>query len=383
MVLGRKLVSLEALRRQTSGRVFIAEIDGLRFLAIFAVVLCHIATQVYLQPHGGVIGHVLSPWFANGRRGVRLFFVISGFILCLPFARHYLSGAPSVRLRSYFVRRLTRLEPPYMVWMLLRAALILAVMHGAWGFLLPRLLATLLYVHSLIYGQLSVLSPPVWSLEVEVQFYCVAPILAWVFFAPLRNRWLRRGVMLSVILACSVRQYLLPIAEYSRLGLSIVAYLQYFLAGFLLCDLYLDGWENIRRTYLWDLLSAALLWWTFVSSDRAAHLGMPIATLLLYVGAFKGPVMSAIFRNPVIATLGGMCYSIYLTHNLVLTVATRMFSMLGDSPSPLPLLLVVAVNVVLVFGAGFIYYALLERPCMERDWPYKLWNRAAGLVSAG
>jgi peptidoglycan/LPS O-acetylase OafA/YrhL len=130
MALLRNLFSFKALRRQTSGRAFIAEIDGLRFIAILSVVLCHIATQVYSQPHGIAIGNTLAPWFSNGRRGGRLFFVISGFILCLPFARHHLSGAPPVRLRNYFLRRLTRLEPPYVMWILIRALLILGVLHA-------------------------------------------------------------------------------------------------------------------------------------------------------------------------------------------------------------------------------------------------------------
>ena len=32
-----------------------------------------------------------------------------------PFAAHYIKGARSVNLRKYYLRRLTRLEPPYIV----------------------------------------------------------------------------------------------------------------------------------------------------------------------------------------------------------------------------------------------------------------------------
>lgn len=237
-------------------------------------------------------------------------------------------------------------------------------------------------MHSLVYGQLSVLSPPVWSLEVEVQFYCLAPILTWFFFATFKHRWIRRGAMLAVIVAGSVWQYLAPTDEYSRLGLSIAVYVHYFLAGFLLCDLYLDGWEHIRRTYLWDVMSAGLWWWVFASSERNADLTMPLVTLLLYLGAFKGPLMSSIFRNPLVATIGGMCYSIYLTHNLVLTGGTRLFSELGNSPGSMLLALTIVVNVALVLAVGLIYYAVLERPCMERDWPQKLWRRATAKAVA-
>ena len=44
--------------------------------------------------------------------------MISGFILGLPFARHVLANGPPVVLKQYFLRRLSRLEPPYIVAMI-------------------------------------------------------------------------------------------------------------------------------------------------------------------------------------------------------------------------------------------------------------------------
>ena len=47
--------------------------------------------------------------------GVTIFFVISGFILGRLFASHYLLGHKKPALRSCYLRRLTRLEPPYLI----------------------------------------------------------------------------------------------------------------------------------------------------------------------------------------------------------------------------------------------------------------------------
>lgn len=362
---------MNTLRRQTSGRAYVPEVDGLRFIAILSVVLFHIAVQVREKANGNFIADAMDPVVHNGARGVQLFFVISGFILGLPFARHRLTNAPATRLRTYFLRRLTRLEPPYIVIILIRAALIVIALHQPLRAVFPHLLATLGYSHSLIYGYYSSINPPVWSLEVEIQFYCLAPLIAWILFSFPRATVLRRAALVLAIAAIGVAQRFLDPA--GRIHLTIVDSIQYFLAGFLLCDLYLVGWEKIRHHWLWDLVCLPLWVWVFWWNSSWYHVWMPLACIVLYIGAFKGPISRAFFRNPIVATIGGMCYSIYLTHNLVLTAATALFRPISHAhPSIAAVWLTASVIALVVFGVGLMYYVLLERPCMERDWPQKL-----------
>jgi peptidoglycan/LPS O-acetylase OafA/YrhL len=75
-------------RRVTTERHFIPQIDGLRFAAIFSVVVFHLYASL---DHNGLIPlpfpdgmPVLS---MLSKRGVELFFLISGFILGMPFAK--------------------------------------------------------------------------------------------------------------------------------------------------------------------------------------------------------------------------------------------------------------------------------------------------------
>jgi len=91
-----------ALSRETSSGRFIPEMDGLRFAAIGMVVLFHL--NGYLTVKSRLFYPTLpSDWLAQaayvGFHGVELFFVISGFILGLPFAVHHLKGNPAVCLR--------------------------------------------------------------------------------------------------------------------------------------------------------------------------------------------------------------------------------------------------------------------------------------------
>ena len=90
------------LRRITSSSLFIPEIDGLRFLAIFLVVVYHVSGEVVLRGKFIVASapffhQIVYRFLNNGYKGVLLFFTISGFILALPFAKHVIKKEKAVR----------------------------------------------------------------------------------------------------------------------------------------------------------------------------------------------------------------------------------------------------------------------------------------------
>ena len=115
---------LSHLRRRTSGQELIRPIDGLRFFAIATVVAYHANISACRAKFPGISDDDLASKMSDsfltvllnrGNIGVPIFFAISGFILGLPFARHWMQGASRVNLGSYFERRLSRLEPPYLI----------------------------------------------------------------------------------------------------------------------------------------------------------------------------------------------------------------------------------------------------------------------------
>ena len=135
----------------TSGS-WIPQIDGLRFVAITSVLLFHILGQlsertghsIAIQPRY----HLLTQLVGNGDRGVLLFFVISGYILARPFLRQHRMGGKRVALGAYYLRRVTRLEPPYIL-----ALLIYTTAFVGFGVplqaMLPHLAASTFYLHGL------------------------------------------------------------------------------------------------------------------------------------------------------------------------------------------------------------------------------------------
>jgi peptidoglycan/LPS O-acetylase OafA/YrhL len=230
------------LRRITSGGSWIAEIDGLRFVAICSVVLFHLfgeltqshASRMPIQPRYEGLASILE----HGDRGVRLFFVISGLILCRPFRDQHRYSGKRVSLRYYFLRRVTRLEPPNVLVLLLWAATIVAYFHTPLMNVLEHLLASMFYVHSLIYRAGSTINFVTWSLEVEIQFYLLAPLIAGVFL--IRNSAWRRPLLLAGVIVPGILQ--MHAGPFQQL--TIVFYIQYFLAGYLLCDLLPRGFSR-------------------------------------------------------------------------------------------------------------------------------------------
>jgi peptidoglycan/LPS O-acetylase OafA/YrhL len=53
-------------------------------------------------------------------------------------------------------------------------------------------------------------------------------------------------------------------------------------------------------------------------SRDSGHVVLSFVIVLLYLAAFRGRICSAIFRHPIITDIGGMCYSIYLFHFIII-----------------------------------------------------------------
>jgi peptidoglycan/LPS O-acetylase OafA/YrhL len=357
-------------RRITTQKRFIPQIDGLRFVAISSVVLFHLYASLN---HGGAVQRsAFDP--ANvgmlSKRGVELFFAISGFILGVPFASTYLRGAPKVKLKQYFARRLTRLEPPYILSLLIWAGILLTVARQSSRDVLPHLLASVAYLHNLIYNGDSTINVVAWSLEVEVQFYVLVPLLAGIF--AVADTRLRRGAIVMLMIASSLVGSLFL---HTRLQASVAYYLPFFLAGFLLCDLYVTR-RDWTPSWHWDAI--ALCGWPLVwyLSPGWSHVLLPFIIVPLYLAAFRGSLCSALFSHPIITDIGGMCYSLYLFHFLIISAVGRVSKPLhiGDNFWAYYLLqgVLVLPFVLILCGAFFL---LVERPCMDKDWPRKLRNR--------
>lgn len=336
-------------RRETSSGRFIPEVDGLRFVAITAVVVHHItAAYVETTRRFGAIELPRQWWEVfptattiavgyAGHFGVHLFFVISGFILALPYAEAYRQGQPRPPLSSYYLRRLVRLEPPFLINMLLAFAVIYGTNSG-WRDFLPHLLPSLVYMHGPWYAEASWINGVSWSLEVEVQFYLVMPLLAYLL-APRAPASRRIGLLVLIVALAVAAKYGITRETFPRLELSLANQLHFFLAGFLLADLYqARPAVGLRRHAGWDLVAAAAgVAIYFVLTQRFGLSWLtPLLVVVLYIGLFRGPIGHAFLCNRFVLATGGMCYTIYLYHFLIIRLLAPYTMQLADPGVPLP-----------------------------------------------
>lgn len=314
--------------RITSSGSFIPEIDGLRFLAVASVVLFHLngylEEKVANEYFNGIDYSFLAILLRRGYFGVNLFFVISGFVVALPFAKCYIKGKQLIGLKQYFLRRITRLVPPYVVVMTgLMFASVYFAGNISLAFGIKSYLASLVYSHNILYNERFILNPVIWSLEIEVQFYILAPLMAKVF--SVNSALIRRLSMIAFILA-----YPTVIGFVSLPFPSLIDFIEYFLVGFLLADVYVSEVNLLPRTsldFLIGLLCLAVIWIFEPSNYKySTRILLEMIQIICIFWLFYYVLFHKVFKFltvRLITDLGGMCYSIYLVHYAIISVVGK------------------------------------------------------------
>ncbi len=150
---------------------FRADIQGMRAVAVFAVVLWHAGLS----------------WMPGGYVGVDVFFVISGFLMTSILVSEARREG-HIRLRAFFARRARRLLPAAVTALLGTAVLtVLTLPMTRWSDIGGDIAASAAYVlnwrmaaESVDYLATETAPSPLqhyWSLAVEEQFYLVWPVL--------------------------------------------------------------------------------------------------------------------------------------------------------------------------------------------------------------
>jgi peptidoglycan/LPS O-acetylase OafA/YrhL len=376
-----------ALLRVTSGR-FRPEIDGLRFFAIIPVMFSHLFEWVFRRQHElGFMGNFASTdyrYFVNHLPGVLLFFAISGYILTYQITNASKGGYDWSKFRKYITRRFKRIAPPY--YFLLTATFVIVAVIGfrpsepgrhfdeSQVPLLPSLIVSFLYSHWLIYGQWPRLFGAGWTLEIETQYYVIAPALTLIYLN-LRNKRARIAIGIATILLTSA------IAAQFQVGNfwagTIMKYFPYFFTGIMALELQ-DDLRNIGNAVpkiITNLLAVIAIFFYFrvQAPDSGAGIEMfeyyaiNVACIMMMFLAvsIEGNILRRICVNRYVVIIGGACYSIYLTHGQVIFLLQDfVYRHVVFQETYLAMIFNAACEIPIALLVGLTFYVMIEKPFM-------------------
>ncbi|WP_256070127.1 MULTISPECIES: acyltransferase family protein [unclassified Streptomyces] len=326
-------------------------IDAIRLFAAMAVALHHyVGTARVNRPHNLIwdrpISHIMPSVFrvaAYGWEGVEIFFVISGFVICM--------SCWGRRPRDFFVSRVIRLYPAYWFGVLF-STVVLTALPGVWT--KPSMREVLFNLSMLQSGShIASVDGVYWTLWSELRFYLIFLV---VVAAGLTYR--------KVVVFCCVWGALAMLAPVSGFPLLVLIAdpdgAWYFIAGLALFLMYRFGqdlllWGILALTWLMaqDELSRRISTVEHVSSYRGA--------LVLYTVFLLFMVCVALgFTDRIqwkwLATAGSLTYPFYLIHYTAGTIAIHH---LRDRADP-RLLVAGLIAAGLLFA--YLIHRLIERP---------------------
>jgi peptidoglycan/LPS O-acetylase OafA/YrhL len=311
-----------------------------------------------------VIGHALPMGFPQvpnviavglGRVSVIAFFVLSGFVLSLP----YFDGRP-LPYAAFVVRRICRIYLPYAAAMLAAGVLFYTVwgqgMHLAvYEPIDGRTILHAIFMLGTMHGEN--LDPPTWSLVVEMRYSLLFPLLVWAAMRMPRVTIVASALMSLVLFVLPVRLSVDWYELYDPIGMRTFAgslattayYASAFFGGILLAK-YRDALPGIARQY------GALLWGAtalFAAIGAFRDPWFIVAAILIVALVPHTPAVVRAFAWQPIRWLGRVSYSLYLVHLVILVGLLRI------TGNPL-------LAALLVFPVSFVvaelFYRFIEVP---------------------
>ncbi len=373
----------------TSGRdTYVGGLDGLRAIAVAAVIVFHFAPTV----------------LPGGFLGVDVFFVVSGFLISRLVVRE-IAGSGTLSRRDFWARRARRLLPALAtVTVVVLIAAVIALSDTEMHDLRAQALGTLFYCANWViihqngnyFATLGRPSPflHMWTLAVEEQFYIVLPL---VFFAT-RRALVRHPVRASVIaligaVASTIWMAVLfsPTGDPTRAYIGTDSHAMGLLVGVALGVLAGAGrpWEvfagrvraNRTATRMAPVLAAAalivILVTMRVADDHSTWLfrggflvfAVLCALIVAVLVSMPDAGIARVLRTPALVAIGVRSYSLYLWHWPVRVFVTPSSGLHGAA--------LFAVRLAISIVLAEISYRLIEQPFRVGAFAQKWGSRGA------
>jgi len=373
------------MRDHALGHVdYVRGLTGLRGFAALWVFLYH--AWVLAEPRLMTIelpglALDLTPLFSTGWAGVDFFFVLSAFLLSLPFARWACDERDYPSIPRYLARRFKRIFPAY--WAQLAIILVLAAFTGFYTF--PTLQGLLAHVAMYLHlppWWVSPLNGVWWTLPTEFLFYLLLVPLSLL----LKNRWARVLLVALLGVAWLYRWWVFetfhddhPGRLVSLMG-NTLGTLDLFIIGTLAAFLYIHhGRRPARRPHPGILFGLGILGVSLVLYSihwlygiywsghillflKNTLIGISIASIIMAI-LLGSKLANALLGNRLMVHFGIISYSVYLWHFPVMWGLSSWSFIAGHPGYKLPLLLTFAVPATWLIA--YCSYRWIERPFLQ------------------
>ena len=351
MYLPPSQTAVPAARVRTDANRFRPDIEGLRAIAVMAVLLYHLGIS----------------WLPGGFTGVDIFFVISGFLMIQILSRN------GLQIWDFYGRRICRIWPAMFVLILTTLVIGAATLvPDDLAYLAKSAASSLIAGNNILYWVQSGYFTPdaqqnlllhLWSLAVEQQFYLTVPflmmILMWRVSSP--RVWLLVAITLASLALCI---YATPRARTASFYLLPTRYWEFLVGGIVAVVT-----PRIKISpWVWECLAAAgcvviaasVLWLNPATSFPGYLALLPCVgtACVLAGGTHYATAISRLLSTRIATFTGQLSYSLYLWHWPIITYC-RVWGIAIDSTSTRLLLL------VLSFGISYFSWRYIEVPFRE------------------
>lgn len=351
------------------------ELDSMRGLASVSVVLSHSLTMTALFATGTIYGDLFNKFvlnsplkiFFSAHQAVVLFFILSGFVLALP----YIKGKQQ-SYSSYLIRRICRIYIPYIFAVLFGISMRYLFSHGGIaGLWNDEITWGVIFNHLFLIGMFSQdsFNPVIWSLVHEMRISIIFPFL---MILVLRWNW---KAVLGFGIGCSLigitLHYFMQAVDPRTNFFDSLHYILMFISGALLAKHGSHFIEKYKSSSLFMQVSITLI--GLVSYTYSISIGSrilknsllamylsdwitTIGGIILILVAIAGKNASKFLLKGPVLFIGKISFSVYLYHLVVfLTLASLLQGKVGS-------LILWIIGMVISFIIATVAYFYIEKP---------------------
>lgn len=368
-------------------------VDGMRGFASLTVLIAHsfFFSGGYVLTIGGVW---VSKAFGWGTFGVNLFLVISGFSLAYGLIQPDGSWK-KIGIKDFFIRRAIRILPPYYAAILIfsLAGWFMPLIYKLFDashythfhpFGLAPVLAHGLLVANITYGlnhNFPLLNGSFWSLEVEVQFYLLFPLLIYVVRRFGIFNMMGGVLVLNALWRMATWNLVAPSGDYTSIWewtWNGPGRMFEFALGILAAYILVRYPNHISPT-MCMLLGGLILWLGYSYMYVREGPFSPLSDIMLGTGFFflilsasKRGLMYYLFTWRPLLWLGAFSYSLYLIHEPVMV---EMLTWFGGRQGWAAFFTYTIGMASVIIVLAYFFYRAFEKPTIGWGRRYSQWRQ--------